>query len=191
ARAWIDSPLRPKLSESAMKHWDRLVDTWIADETMPLFFRHSRGRRGSVVKHRTGRPLVPCDNSAAHWAFARALADECPTLESIKDQMRNDTIPVAMAFGAEERKLAKYRCSRQPVNLNKRGWKVCHIEPVGIGFKCPPEAIGPSDLERHFRNYISPRNMFLVPLVWAGLGELPEMIAAARSATALERSQAT
>lgn len=38
-------------------------------------------------------------------------------------------------------------------------------------------------LEAHHRLLLSPSNLFLVPLAWAGLAELPEVTAAIRRVT--------
>jgi hypothetical protein len=181
AYAWIISPLRPIVSQRTVELWVDLIQTWIASEDMPLFVRRNRGQRGSVLSHSTGRHLIPCDNSTAHWAYGLALRDVCPSLSQVRNWLRNDRIPVAMALKKEERKSAKHTCGRQLVNLNELGWKLCHVDRVGIGFK-KIEEIRLDDLEQHFQKYISPGNMFLVPKIWSGLGEMPEMIAAARSA---------
>lgn len=111
-----------------------------------------------------------------------ALQGWKPSLSDIRGLMARDEIPVAMAFSRAERQAARYSCNRNAVNLNTLGWKVCHIEPVGIKSaggitELPIEAV----LE-HFRRYLSPGNMFLVPKVWSGLGEMPEMIRAAGGA---------
>jgi hypothetical protein len=128
------------------------------------------------------RFLIPCDNSTAHWAYALALCDIRPTLPQIRQMLGADQIPVAMVFVKEEFKIAQFKCSRQPANLNELGWTICHIDPVGIGYKGVRTKVPIGDLEQHFRKYTSPYNMFLVPKMWSGLGEMPEMIAAARAA---------
>ena len=87
-----------------------------------------------------------------------------------------DQIPVAMVFLKEEIKIAHYKCARQPENLNRRGWKICHIDRVGIGYKGIRTNIPIDDLKEHFRKYMSPENMFLVPKVWSGLGDMPKML---------------
>lgn len=52
-------------------------------------------------------------------------------------------------------------------------WKVAHIDAVGLGNRALVD-IGESTLRQHFRKLMTPSNMFVVPLKYAGLAELPE-----------------
>jgi hypothetical protein len=181
ASAWVDSPLRPRVSQKMDERWSRLIEKWIADKEIPLFIRKST-QRGYRLKHCSGRYIVPCDNSVAHWVYAQALSGNCPTLAQIRKMLDKDEIPVAMVFLKEEIKIAKHKCTKQPANLNGFGWKICHIDPVGIGYKGDRTKLPIEDIHNHFRKYMSPNNIFLVPKVWSGLGEMPEMVDAARKA---------
>jgi hypothetical protein len=73
-----------------------------------------------------------------------------------------------------------------PPNLNALGWKVCHIEGVGLNDPRALSELPLETLQAHLWKFIHPRNMFLVPLRYAGVGELPEFIAAFRSLTRVE-----
>ncbi len=55
------------------------------------------------------------------------------------------------------------------------GWKVCHIEPVGRKIK-HPELSDEDTLATYTRRLLDPNNMFLVPKVYGGLGEVPEFL---------------
>jgi hypothetical protein len=91
--------------------------------------------------------------------------------------LASDTIPVAMAFKAVERPAATYRCVRQSVcGPNEMGWKVGHIEDVGLGYTGALESLSIESLRAHFQRFLSPRNMFLVPMEYAGVAETPEFI---------------
>lgn len=183
ACAWINHPSRLRVSKETIEHWDHLIETWIAADDLPLFVRKSDGNRGSLLTHHTGRPLVPTDNSPAHWVYALALGDVRPTLDSIRCMLKADQIPIAMILDAKkgEKAAAKFKCTKQPVNLNTFGWKICHVDKVGLNVKTALEAIPLDILKQHFRRTMTPHNMFLVPKVWSGLGEMPEMIEAAIS----------
>jgi hypothetical protein len=61
-------------------------------------------------------------------------------------------------------------------SLNNRGWKLCHIEGVGLRSPTLLEDFPIDRLVAHFKLLLKPSNHFLVPLSWAGLGELPEVI---------------
>lgn len=178
AEAWIHDPTRPTVAEDVRVHWKRLVEEWIQNADMPLYVRKFRGNRGQELTHTSGRILVPVDNSTAHWAFASALQGQTPSLPDVRALMERDEMPVAMAFTKVEREAARFTCNRNQVNLNTLGWKVCHIEPVGMKSRGEITQLPIEVLLKHFRRYLSPTNMFLVPKIWSGLGEMPEMIEA-------------
>lgn len=178
-RAWADSPLRPRPSPAVMAQWSALLEAWVEDDGLPLFVRKHSGNRGSVVQHTTGRALVPCDNSPAQWAFVMAAAGECPTLPDIRSMLAEDAIPVAMILKAAEKASAKQRCtlSRQ-FSVNHYGWKLAHIQQIGLSERTAISALPMERLAAHFRALMSPSNMFVVPLAWAGMAEVNTVIQA-------------
>lgn len=180
AQTWITSEHRPRVSPNIAESWSILVDDWIASESLPLYVRRHRRNRGSIITHQSGRELVPCDNSVAHWIYALALGGICPPLDKIAEFIKSDRIPIAMAFNSAEKQNATYTCGKQPVSLNKLGWKICHIDSVGFRSRIDLATCPFDSIVSHFRKYVSPANMFLVPKTWAGLGELPAMIQAAQ-----------
>lgn len=188
ATAWINSPHRPLISREALDHWSALIEEWVETEDMPLFVRKHRRDRGHLVPHCSGRNLVPCDNSAAHWAYALALCGLCPSLVRIRAWLEADQIPLAMALSQSESSQAHYKSAAQPASLNGLGWKICHIDSVGIRLRGRISDLPIDDLKKHFRRYMSPSNMFLVPKAWGGLGEMPEMCDAARAVCRQESS---
>ena len=122
---------------------------------------------------------MPADNNPANWALSLALAGECPTLAQVHDHLGRDAIPVAMAMRREEREKARFRCTRaKGAQLNGLGWKVAHIRSVGLGYGIELESAPIQTIAEHFLRFMSPANMFVVPLRWAGLAELPELIEA-------------
>jgi len=180
ALVWKDSNHRPAVESLALQHWTDLIEGWIADETLPLLVRKT-GMRGSVIAHKTGRDLVPVDNAPANWVLSSALAGKRPTLAEVIDDLEASRLPIAMMLKKAEREAARYlgtqRAKMDPPNLNTLGYKVCHIEPVGLGkLQLQTEPI--TTLAEHMRLFLSPKNMFVVPKTHAGLGELPEFLAA-------------
>jgi len=180
ADAWINSDHRPRVTSPVLSQWSRLIEERISNEALPLYIRKARRNRGSEIIHVSGRKLVPCDNSVAHWIYALSIAGICPSISKIAEFVCADKIPVAMALPNMEKEVAKYKCSKQPVSLNELGWKICHIDSVGLKSQGELTKFTLEQLVDHFRKYASPNNMFLVPKIWSGLGELPEMIDAAR-----------
>lgn len=184
SEAWLRSDLRPKFEIRVARDWDELIRDWVSDDTMPLYIRKGQAQRGSLIKHESGRTLIPTDNSVAQWCFALAYEGTVPSLQDIRARQKADGVPIAHALKRAERKLAKYHCTigrALKPSLNDCGWKVCHIKCVGIlPQRTQIEEIPIDCLKEHFVRLLSPSNMFLVPKAWAGIGELPEMIEAAR-----------
>jgi hypothetical protein len=174
---WQASSERPRVLHGCAERWTALVNEWITAVDLPLLIRAGAGRRrGQELVHASGRLVVCADNSPAHWAMSLALQGECPTLDDIRALFAADRVPVCMAMSGTERLNAKYRCNRQKINLNTLGWKVCHRERVGERRPQISELASWERITSHFRRFVSPANMFLVPKKWAGLGELMNVI---------------
>ncbi len=73
AAAWVESPLRSRVSREVAQEWDALIEKWIRATTLPLYIRKSSAMRGECLSHHTGRLLIPCDNTTAVWAFTLAV----------------------------------------------------------------------------------------------------------------------
>ena len=182
--AWGASPFRPKPSLHVIEHWSRLLTEWLRADEMPLFVRKNSNNRGSAVVHESGRPLVPCDNSPAHWAYVMALRGDCPSLSDVRALLADDAIPVAMIQKAIEKPCAQFHCTRpKKFNLNEFGWKLAHIEGVGLNDRVPLSSFSIARLAAHFRLLMSPANMFVVPLAWAGIAEIEAVVQAVSSST--------
>ena len=164
ASAWAANPLRPRVQPEVAHAWDALLHEWIHTPALPLFVRKDSARRGPAPTHPSGRTLVPCDNSPAVWAFTLALEGNCPTLAEVAALAANGEIPV------EFTRLGRFEA------FYKAGWKLAHVDGVGLRTRTPLEAVPLDTLKEHLRRLLSPSNHFAVPKVWAGLGEIPEVI---------------
>ena len=181
-RAWAADPARPFIEQGTLRRWDELLDAWLADRSLPLLVRKARGDRGARQRSSTGRLVVAVDNSPAQWAFAVAFDRLCPTPGEIDGMLRDGRIPVAMAFTREERVGAIYQGLRGACpSTNGAGWKLAHLEDVALGGRGGLSTYGDAALEAHFRRLMSPRNMFVVPLDWAGLAEVTDFVAGFRA----------
>jgi hypothetical protein len=177
---WGRAPERPRIAESVRVAWDAMIEGWIESD-LPLIVRKASGVRGAELRHETGRRLVVSDNSPAQWAFARAFEGATYDVDGVRLLLERDEIPVALATKSAEKSMMKYkRTLTARDNVNQRGWKLCHIESVGLSTRVPLEVISLEQLHGHFRRFLAPSNHFLVPLRWGGLGEVPEFIAAMR-----------
>jgi hypothetical protein len=138
--------------------------------------------RGAVLNHPSGRTVVPTDNSPAHWAFALACAGERPTLDEIRALVEADAIPVAMILKSVERGAARFRrVLGQCPSPNAAGWTLGHLEPAGLNARGRIDVQPLALLQERFVALMDPGNMFVVPKAWAGLAELPEVVAAVRA----------
>ena len=180
--AWASSNVRPRIAPESLRHWDFLIDQWIADADMPLAVRKqtSASARGGFIRHRTGREIIVTDNAPAQWAFTCAFENRNYSLAEVKMLLEEHKIPFAFASKKLDRVQENYKyrgtVSSCKVDLNKVGWKLCHIDGVGLNSRLQIEELPIEDVKRHFRLLISPRNQFLIPKEWAGLGELEEVI---------------
>ncbi len=182
AARWLDNPRRPQADPEVLRRWDQLVAAWCDDPTLPLLVRRA-ATKGTVTHHEaSGRELLHVDNSPANWSLASALLGRCPALDKILPSLKAGTIPIGMI------KLATagpypglLRANMDPPNLNTLGWKVCHIEPVGTNDRTPATRLPLDTLKDHTWRLLRPANMFLVPKLYVGLGELPEVITAFRA----------
>lgn len=182
-QAWAKSPSRPFPPASAVAHWSELLAAWATADDLPLFVRKHSNNRGSIIAHSTGRALVPCDNSPAHWAYVMASNGECPSLQDIRALLAKDAIPVAMIQKAIEKPSALYHCTlARRFNVNEFGWKLAHIQGVGLNNRTHISALPFERLTTHFLSLMSPANMFVVPLAWAGIAEIEAVIQAVASA---------
>jgi hypothetical protein len=182
ALLWVKEPSRPRPTPGVLEHWDRLIEGWSDEVSLPLYVRKSDNNRGAVISHPSGRRIVPTDNSPAQWAFALAVLGEQPSLEDIRRLIDEDRVPIAMILNAKEKATARYhRTLGKTVHLNAAGWKVAHVDPVGLTSRTSLLNVAEPTLRSHFRKLMAPRNMFAIPLRYAGLGELPEFCDAIRT----------
>lgn len=182
ARVWVAYPCRPRPEPKVLDHWDELIKAWADDTSLPLYARKAANNRGSAILHRSGRVIVPTDNSPAHWSFAASVLGMTPTLEDVRLLVSSDSIPVAMILKSVERQAARFKCTLGKVpSLNASGWKLAHVDGVGLATTVPLTDLGETQLREHFLRLMSPRNMFVVPTKYSGLGELPEFCAAVRA----------
>lgn len=120
---------------------------------------------------------MPVDNSPAHWAYILALTGKQPDLDEIRSELAKDHIPVAMIMKKEEKVQAQLKCTRGAgFSLNELGWKLAHIEGVGLNDRAPITEQSIEVLKRHFQRLMSPSNMFLMPLKLEGLAEISAVI---------------
>ena len=150
--------------KKAVEHWDALIRAWADDSTLPLYIRKSEARagRGSVVIHgESKREIIITDNGPAHFTLSMALNNNLISLAQIRTLIESDAIPVAFALSGEE-KDSKYRFSRHEVDQpNKKGWKVAHIDEIGLKTRKSVSQIPLEVLKAHFIKFLSPANMFL------------------------------
>ncbi len=163
----------------SINHWDNLVEEWVKDSKLPLYIRKSGDKylRGSEIIHKSGRILIPVDNGPAHWVFCMCINKKLINIKKVSNLIKKDKIPVAYILKKGEAKSSKYKCTEHSIDTpNKKGWKIAHKEPIGLNTRRKLKEIDINILERHFTKFMSPSNIFLVPLPYAGLAEIKEVI---------------
>lgn len=173
---WGNSDACPQIEDETKTAWDNLLNEWVADTSLPLLIRKSSLVRGSEVVHATGRRIIPTDNSPAQWACNLALQRIIPTISEIRTAFVNDAIPISFAHKKEEKEQRKYHCTLGKYSINKDGWKLCHINAVGLNARSSLSSINIQGLREAFFDLLSPSNYFLLPIKWGGLGEAREFI---------------
>ena len=180
--AWRESETRPRPTREVAAAWGALVDQWAGHAEMPLLIRKAKDRRGQELVHKMGRRIIVTDNSPAHWTTRLALTGIVPSLDEVRQLLEDDKIPMQFAIRAADRSYVKYRCTLGKYSVGNAGWKLCHIEPVGLNTQKPIEEIAITVLETAFRDLVNPGNHFLVPKDWGGIGEATEFITEMRRA---------
>lgn len=177
---WAKSGQRPRIAQHVRAYWSSLLDEWARNPNLPLFVRKSSEVRGrSVIHEESSREIIYCDNSPAHWSYIMAYNAECPSLKDVESMIQSDNIPVVMIRKKANIPLAKYHCRlRKEFNVNKFGWKLAHIESVGLRTRIPVEQLPMDLIVKRFRSLLSPSNMFVVPLEWAGIAEAKSIASA-------------
>lgn len=171
---WHSSKYNPSIDPDVIDKWEKLIDDWIEDFDMPLIVRKETDKRGQAFIHRTGREIIIADNTVALWIYGHVLKGEVFTLNQIRDLLMRNELPVVFMATKEIKEKAKYSKSLGKNPLSH--WKLCHIESVGFNTNTPIVDIEIADIKEHFRKYVSPKNMFVLPKEIGDLGEIAAFI---------------
>lgn len=172
-RSWKDGIT---LDPALVAEWDKFIDEWANDRELPLIVRkNTHPNLCGEVKHvRTGRTIAPSDNSPAHWVVIK-VTDGITPEEAKRDPAWHRQIPMTMAMSRKDRDHDEtvYKVALSSLDhANKHGWYLAHRERVGHGQRGRPEDIDIDVLKDHFRKFLKPSNMFLMPKKVAGLAEI-------------------
>lgn len=167
---WRNSPNNPQVDVKILENWNNLIEEWIADKDMPLIIRKETSKRGQAFNHPCGREIIVSDNTVAIWVFSNVLNGKVFTLSDIKELLQNNELP--MVFMATKEIKAKAKYTKPLGSYALSNWKLCHIQSVGFNTNTNIEALEISDIEDHFRKYVNPNNMFVLPKEIGYLGEI-------------------
>ncbi len=173
-KLWKESPSNPTTSVDVINYWNNVMIEWVKNKEMPLIIRRPKDKRGHVYIHETGREIIISDNTPATWVMYHVLDKKKLPLHEIRQLLEQKEIPIALALTRIEKEGAKHTKTQGEFALSD--WKVCHIEEIGLNKRGDIEHIDINLLEKHFVNFLSPKNMFLIPKSIAGLGEVQEFI---------------
>lgn len=173
------NPLSPKHQyyhriKAARDQWSKLIDDWINDSSIPLVVRKGISKRGTSIQHPDGREIIYSDNTMATWVFSNVLNGQTLNLCQIKVLLKCKQLPMVFIATADIKKQAEYI---EPLgSYALKGWKLCHIKPVGFNDNQSISEIKMPCIIEHFRNYANPQNMFVLPKEIGYLGEIQEFI---------------
>lgn len=171
---WHNSPNNPQIDVEILENWNNLIEEWIADKDMPLIIRKETNKRGQSFVHPCGREIIVSDNTVAIWVYSNVLKRTVFTLSQIKELLNQKELPMVFMATKEIKANAKYT---QPLGRYALSdWKLCHIQPVGFNTNTSIEDLEISDIEDHFRKYVNPNNMFVLPKEIGYLGEIDVFI---------------
>lgn len=171
---WRNSPHNPTIDSEVLKKWDILIREWIDDETIPLIIRKETSKKGQAFKHPCGRDIIVSDNTVAIWVFSNVLKGKVFTLSNIKELLQNNELPMVLMATSEIKKNAKYTKTLGCQSLSN--WRVCHIQSVGFNTNTSITDLDISEIKEHFRKYVNPNNMFVLPKEIGYLGEIDVFI---------------
>jgi hypothetical protein len=170
ARSWKADPARPTVAAEIETQYEELVEDWVDDSSVPLLIRKQKKNKGHILKHKTGRLLVPVDNAPANWFLSSALKGKHISLSNILPWLESGQLPVAMIPDKGAIYRGKQKINMDPPNLNTEGWTIRHTAGLELGQREITKMDLP-DLQDHMRKFLSPRNMFLIPKEYGGLAE--------------------
>lgn len=171
---WRKSPNNPQIDNEVLKNWGDLIEEWAEDESMPLIIRKETSKRGQSFKHPCGREVIVSDNTVAIWVYSNVLKRRVFTLSQIKKLLKENELPMVFMATKDIKANAKYT---KPLGSNALlDWKLCHIEPIGFNTNTAIMDLKISDIKNHFRNYVNPNNMFVLPKEIGYLGEIDVFI---------------
>ena len=171
---WRNSPNNPQIDNEVLKNWNNLIEEWIADKDIPLIIRKETNKRGQSFVHPCGREIIVSDNTVAIWAYSNVLKGKIFTISQIKKLLDEKELPIVFMATKEIKAKAKYTKPLGSYALSN--WRVCHIQSVGFNTNTNIEDLKISDIEDHFRKYVNPNNMFVLPKEIGYLGEIDEFI---------------
>lgn len=171
---WRNSPNNPQINVEVLDNWNNLIEEWIADKDMPLIIRKETNKRGQSFVHPCGREIIISDNTVAIWVYSNVLKGKSYTLAQIKELLSRNELPMVYMSTKEIQANAKYNKPLGSYALSD--WKLCHIQPVGFNTNTSAEDLEISDIEDHFRKYVTPSNMFVLPKSIGSLGEIDVFI---------------
>ena len=193
-KSWFDCHSRPQPKQEDINYWHDLVNDWKQDQTLPLLVQ-SLGPRGLRLTHtQSGRAMVICDSSPAHWSFMGCLTGQKPTLVDVMQQLRSGELPLMKTtldpkMGVTERATLSHNGAYTGVlakskygNATMKGafpgnakYKLClrysnyinckFVENSGI------EEFSESGIKYNMSMFLDPSNMILVPKQYSELSK--------------------
>ncbi|PKP21632.1 MAG: hypothetical protein CVU05_06310 [Bacteroidetes bacterium HGW-Bacteroidetes-21] len=160
-----------------IESWKSILEDWINDKDLPLFYRSSSSARWSLIDNSFDREIRTTDNTPAFWVFCKLVLkpESIHTKNTIKDLISSKQFPISFVYDKESRKngLTKEMSSNKEIRINEidEGYKLAHIEKIALTRKKEKSI---DDYITHHRKFLSLENMYAINKKYAGLAEVNE-----------------
>lgn len=150
--------------------WQKVIDEWIDNDSIPLFVRKGSETRGTKIEF-GGRNIITTDNTPAHWIFKNLVLEGLSfSSQDILDLINSNNFPVSfIRKKTEYETLLDGMVANSKTRLNNAGWKLAHI--TGIAMK-RGKNITLEDYKKHHTLFLSLSNMYLIDKDFSGLAEV-------------------
>lgn len=164
----------------SLDYWHSTVYEWKNTKDLPLYIRKFNASfpRGYEATHSSGRRIISTDNSPAQWICSCVFNNTRYSVDDIRKLIESDKIPIAMILPKKDLEKATYKHTLANLEDDpiKKGWKIAHIDAIGLKSRAKLTEMPIEKLEEHFVRFLDPQNTFLFPNEYAGLAEVAEFI---------------
>ena len=158
-------------SYKQITNWEKILQSWVNNDNLPLFVRKPANIRGSFLTHSYNRKIIITDNTPAHWVYKKVvLNNEILSLDDVAKSLNSSSFPLAMMRKKIEKEcLLQTQIAPKEFRLGHDNWKIAHIEPIALPRK---KIISIDEYIKHHIKFLSLKNMYIIRKDFSGLAEV-------------------